>query len=177
MVKKKQCVQLIGFYCNLCRFLLNLLFTLFCREIYFATIYALSCGEKLSPKVHMWRKNDKYQVCSWFHPYLLIWCFCCITLRRNGMWIWVSMAKVGWEWGRVPRLGAFCQAPITLDFLPTPCSRPTPTLNHLETQIRGRLENWRKAANEITSRAKGCSAIPIMQFLLHCSQARGGGPC
>ena len=26
------------------------------------TIYALSCGEKLSPKVHLWRKNDKYQV-------------------------------------------------------------------------------------------------------------------
>ena len=34
---------------------LNLLFTLFCREI-FATICALSCGEKLSPKVHLWRK-------------------------------------------------------------------------------------------------------------------------
>ena len=29
----------------------------------FATIYALSCGEKLSPKVHLWRKNEKYQVC------------------------------------------------------------------------------------------------------------------
>ena len=42
--------------------LLNLLFTLFCRKI-FATIYALSRGEKLSPKVHLWRKNDKYQVC------------------------------------------------------------------------------------------------------------------
>ena len=42
--------------------LLNLLFTLFCRDI-FATIYALSCGEKLGPKVHLWRKNDKYQVC------------------------------------------------------------------------------------------------------------------
>ena len=42
--------------------LLNLLFTLFCREIYFATIYALLCGEKLSPKIHLWRKNDKYQV-------------------------------------------------------------------------------------------------------------------
>ena len=26
--------------------------------------YALSCGEKLSPKVHLWRKNDKYQVCE-----------------------------------------------------------------------------------------------------------------
>ena len=34
--------------------LLNLLFTLFCREI--------SCGEKLSLKVHLWRKNDEYQV-------------------------------------------------------------------------------------------------------------------
>ena len=32
----------------------------------FATIYALSCGEKLSPKVHLWRKNDKYEVCSTF---------------------------------------------------------------------------------------------------------------
>ena len=42
--------------------LLNLLFTLFCRESYFASIYALSYGEKLSPKVHLWRKNDKYQV-------------------------------------------------------------------------------------------------------------------
>ena len=30
----------------------------------YATIYALSCGEKLSPKVHLWRKNDKYEV--WF---------------------------------------------------------------------------------------------------------------
>ena len=54
--------------CHICKIyaiyavlLLNLLFTLFCREI-FATIYALSCGEKLSPKVHLWRKNDKYQV-------------------------------------------------------------------------------------------------------------------
>ena len=45
-------------------FMLNLLFTLFCREIYFATIYVLLCREKLSPKVHLWRKNDKYQVCA-----------------------------------------------------------------------------------------------------------------
>ena len=30
----------------------------------FATIYVLSCGEKLSPKIHLWRKNDKYKVCS-----------------------------------------------------------------------------------------------------------------
>ena len=36
----------------------NLLITLFCSKIYFAIIYALSCGEKLSPKVHLWRKND-----------------------------------------------------------------------------------------------------------------------
>ena len=34
--------------------LLNLLFMLFCSEI--------PCGEKLSPKVHLWRKNDKYEV-------------------------------------------------------------------------------------------------------------------
>ena len=30
---------------------------------FFAIIHALSCGEKLSPKVHLWRKNDKYEVC------------------------------------------------------------------------------------------------------------------
>ena len=30
---------------------------------FFATIYALSCGEKLSPKVNLWGKNDIYQVC------------------------------------------------------------------------------------------------------------------
>ena len=29
----------------------------------FATIYALLCGEKWSPKVHLWRKPDKYEVC------------------------------------------------------------------------------------------------------------------
>ena len=51
--------KFIAFYAVL---LLNLLFRLFCRKI-FATIYALSCGEKLSPKVHLWRKNDKYEVC------------------------------------------------------------------------------------------------------------------
>ena len=45
-----------GFIAIYAVLLLNLLFTLFCREIYFATIYALSCGEKLSPKVHLWRK-------------------------------------------------------------------------------------------------------------------------
>ena len=36
--------------------LLNRLFTLFCCKI-FATIYVLSCGEKLSPKVYLWRKR------------------------------------------------------------------------------------------------------------------------
>ena len=29
----------------------------------FATIYALSCGEKLSPKSTFVEKNDKYEVC------------------------------------------------------------------------------------------------------------------
>ena len=54
--------KFIAFYAVL---LLNLLFTLFCREI-FATIQALSCGEKIIPKVHLWRKNDKHQV--WLLP-------------------------------------------------------------------------------------------------------------
>ena len=55
------CAKFIAIHAVL---LLNLLFTLFCREIYFATIYALLCGEKLSPKIHLWRKNDKYEVCA-----------------------------------------------------------------------------------------------------------------
>ena len=55
--------SLWGFIAIYAILLLNLLFTLFCREI-FATIFSLSCGEKLSPKVHLCRKNDKYQVCA-----------------------------------------------------------------------------------------------------------------
>ena len=52
-----------GFIAIYAVLLLNLLFTLFCRKI-FATIYGLSCGEKLSQKVHLRRKNDKYEVCE-----------------------------------------------------------------------------------------------------------------
>ena len=37
-------------------------FTLFCRD-FFAVIYALLCGEKLSQKLCLWRKKDKYHVC------------------------------------------------------------------------------------------------------------------
>ena len=29
----------------------------------YAKFMQFSCGEKLSPKVHLWRKNDEYQVC------------------------------------------------------------------------------------------------------------------
>ena len=53
----------LGFIAIYAILLLNLLFTLFYRKI-FATIYALSCGGELSPKVHLWRKNDNYQVCA-----------------------------------------------------------------------------------------------------------------
>ena len=28
----------------------------------YAKFMQFSCGEKLSPKVHLWRKNDKYEV-------------------------------------------------------------------------------------------------------------------
>ena len=38
-----------------------------CREICFDAIYALLCGEKLNQRLHMWRKNDKYQVWWWPH--------------------------------------------------------------------------------------------------------------
>ena len=49
---QNNCWGFIAIYAVL---LLNLLLALFCREI-FATIYALSCGENTSPKVHLWRK-------------------------------------------------------------------------------------------------------------------------
>ena len=29
-----------------------------------AKFMQFSCGEKLNPKVHLWRKKDKYQVCK-----------------------------------------------------------------------------------------------------------------
>ena len=57
-------VQLMGFYCNLCRFVAKSVIHAVLSRIYFATIYALSCGEKLSPKAHLWRINDKYEVCT-----------------------------------------------------------------------------------------------------------------
>ena len=47
---------------------LQLQFMLFCRDTYFVTTPILSqfthflCGEKLSPKFYLWRKNDKYYV-------------------------------------------------------------------------------------------------------------------
>ena len=37
--------------------------TPFCRKFCFVAIYALLCGEKLNQRFHMWRKNDKYEVC------------------------------------------------------------------------------------------------------------------
>ena len=36
----------------------------------YAKFMQFSCGEKLSPKVHLWRKNDKYQV--WVQIVLVI---------------------------------------------------------------------------------------------------------
>ena len=45
--------HIFNFFAIYAVLLLNLLFTLFCREI--------SCGEKFSPKVRLWRKNDKYE--------------------------------------------------------------------------------------------------------------------
>ena len=35
-----------------------------CRKIRFVVIYALLCGEKFVQKFSMWRKNDKYEVCT-----------------------------------------------------------------------------------------------------------------
>ena len=39
-------------------------FTLFCRKIYFVAIYALLCGEQLNQNLCLWRKKDKYEVCT-----------------------------------------------------------------------------------------------------------------
>ena len=39
-------------------------FTLFCREINFVAIYAFLRGEKFRQKLCLWRKKDKYQVCT-----------------------------------------------------------------------------------------------------------------
>ena len=47
------------FYCNLCRFVAKTIIHAVLSQN-FATVYMLSCGEKLRPKVHFWRKNDKY---------------------------------------------------------------------------------------------------------------------
>ena len=71
-----------GFIAIYAILLLNLLFTLFCREIYFATIYVLLCGEKLSPIVHLCRKNGKYQVCccDFFVP---LPCFCVSNFKMD----------------------------------------------------------------------------------------------
>ena len=52
---------------NLCYFVIKSVFlqsTQFCREICRVVIYALLCGEKFIKKFSMWRKNDKYEVCS-----------------------------------------------------------------------------------------------------------------
>ena len=52
---------------NLCYFLEKISFVKIyslCREIHFVAIYALLCGEKFIQKFSLWRKNDKYEVCS-----------------------------------------------------------------------------------------------------------------
>ena len=49
-----------------CCEIIFLQFTLFCQE-FFVAIYTLLCGEKLSQKLCLWRKKDKYRVCSRSH--------------------------------------------------------------------------------------------------------------
>ena len=43
-------------------------------QICFVAIYALLCGEKIIKKLHMWRKNDKYQVCNTLCVYFYAVC-------------------------------------------------------------------------------------------------------
>ena len=52
-----------AYYAVLLQNLLILRFTLFCRKICFVAIYALLRGEKMSQKLCLWRKKDKYHVC------------------------------------------------------------------------------------------------------------------
>ena len=47
---------------DLCRFVAKSVTHAVLSRNCFATIYALSCGEKLSPEVHLWRKNDFWDV-------------------------------------------------------------------------------------------------------------------
>ena len=48
-------VQLMGSQCNLCRFVAkSVIQAVLLRN--FGHNYALSCGEQMSPKVHLWRK-------------------------------------------------------------------------------------------------------------------------
>ena len=63
---------------TLCCFVKKLVlswFTPFCREFCFVAIYALLCGEKLCQRLGMWRKSDKYQVCSRIPILLSRMCF------------------------------------------------------------------------------------------------------
>ena len=69
-----------------------------CGEILgdFATIYALSCGEKSSPKVNLWRKNDKYEV--WIVVMMMIvWTNLITTLVEM-----MTMFVVPWCWWWLP---------------------------------------------------------------------------
>ena len=59
--------------CTICGVLMHIMlfcckvilrFTLFCHKIRFVAIYALLRGEKLSKKLCLWRKKDKYHVWS-----------------------------------------------------------------------------------------------------------------
>ena len=67
-----------------------------------------SCGEKLSPKVHLWRKNDKYEVCACVRACeddINGICRCnamnCKSLKENNILRhnWVSF------WGKGPSFG------------------------------------------------------------------------
>ena len=42
---------------------INKVFNLWDFVVIYAVFVLNLCGEKLSPKVHVWRKNDKYEVC------------------------------------------------------------------------------------------------------------------
>ena len=52
-----ECVQFMGLYCNLCRFV--------AKSVIYAVLSGNFMWRKIEPKSTFVEKNDKYQVCSY----------------------------------------------------------------------------------------------------------------
>ena len=56
-------VQLMGFYCNFCRVVAESVIHAVLQQKFLPQFTRFQVEKKLSPKVHLWRKNDNYEVC------------------------------------------------------------------------------------------------------------------